>query len=83
MQVEKLMNGYAVGRGAFYCKHIMRKDMFILKSAYWEVRSRLKSIAGKGQPKATRKRARAILRHLLRGFRIYLLTTFSFDRSLP
>ncbi len=76
LQVEKLMNGYALGRGAFYCKHVIQKDVFILKSAYWELRSLLRAATGRGQPKDMRRRARSFLRYLLSGVRLYLLTTF-------
>lgn len=38
-QVQALRRDYVVGRGAFYCKHILRGDLQILKMAYWEVSS--------------------------------------------
>ncbi len=73
LQVENLMNGYALGRGAFYCKHIMKRDAFILKSAYWEGRSLVKTLAGKRQPYSLKKmRALHLLRYLLMGFWLFL-----------
>lgn len=42
-QIQALNRGYVVGRGAFYCKHILAADKNVLKMAYWEV----SSLAGK------------------------------------
>jgi glycosyltransferase involved in cell wall biosynthesis len=36
MQIQALNRNYLIGRGAFYCKHILRGDQNILKMAYWE-----------------------------------------------
>ncbi len=36
-QVRALKNGYEIGKGAFYCKHILNRDVGILKLAYWEI----------------------------------------------
>jgi hypothetical protein len=51
--IRALTHRYVVGRGAFYCKHIFAGDHGILRMAYWEVSSLLKScfkelLAGKG-----------------------------------
>ncbi len=35
--VERVKAEYVRGRGAFYCKHILRGDKQILKLAYWEI----------------------------------------------
>jgi hypothetical protein len=37
VQVSDLLKGYAIGRGAFYCKHIITGDSTLLKMAYWEL----------------------------------------------
>jgi GT2 family glycosyltransferase len=42
-QIHSLNHKYVVGRGAFYCKHVCGRDRNVLKMAYWEVRSQLKS----------------------------------------
>lgn len=34
---DLLMRNYLRGRGAFYCKHILRADREVLKLAYWEI----------------------------------------------
>lgn len=38
-EVQSLTRNYLIGRGAFYCKHILKRDRDILKIAYWEVLS--------------------------------------------
>jgi GT2 family glycosyltransferase len=38
-EIQKLNRNYVIGRGAFYCKHILKGDMEVLRMAYWEVRS--------------------------------------------
>ena len=38
-EIRALNHKYVVGRGAFYCKHILGGDKHILKMAYWEVSS--------------------------------------------
>lgn len=42
-QIEALNHCYVVGRGAFYCKHILAGDRRVLKMAYWEGSSLTKS----------------------------------------
>jgi glycosyltransferase involved in cell wall biosynthesis len=37
-QVEQTERSYVVGRGAFYCKHMLRRDLFAWRMAYWELR---------------------------------------------
>jgi glycosyltransferase involved in cell wall biosynthesis len=53
--VQSLTRNYLIGRGAFYCKHILRGDRDILKISYWEVSSLTKGL----------------LRELFRGQKIY------------
>jgi glycosyltransferase involved in cell wall biosynthesis len=43
-QVSALLKGYALGRGAFYCKHIVTGDSMLLKMAYWEISALLKTV---------------------------------------
>jgi len=43
-QVKALNRSYVMGRGGFYCKHILLRDRDILKMAYWETRSIFKGI---------------------------------------
>jgi GT2 family glycosyltransferase len=37
--IRSLRQGYVRGRGAFYCKHLLRADPTILRHAWWEVRA--------------------------------------------
>lgn len=43
-EIQALNHRYVVGRGAFYCKHILGGDPNALKMAYWEVLSLTKSL---------------------------------------
>ena len=43
-QIEALNRCYVVGRGAFYCKHILGGDWNVLKMAYWEFSSLTKGM---------------------------------------
>jgi len=44
---ESVCRNYVRGRGAFYCKHVLRKDGAVLKMAYWEALGVTKSFARK------------------------------------
>lgn len=46
---RNLMDGYLLGRGAFYAKHVARRDGAIIRKAYWECRSLLVDGVGKGR----------------------------------
>jgi glycosyltransferase involved in cell wall biosynthesis len=41
---EAVRRNYARGRGAFYCKHIVRGDRAVLKYAYWEIVALIKQV---------------------------------------
>ncbi len=43
-QIRALNHRYVVGRGAFYCKHILGGDWSVLKMAYWEFSSLTKGM---------------------------------------
>lgn len=43
-QIQALNHRYVVGRGAFYCKHILGGDRNVLKMAYWEFSSLAKGM---------------------------------------
>ena len=43
-QIQALNHRYVVGRGAFYCKHILGGDANVLKMAYWEFSSLTKEM---------------------------------------
>jgi hypothetical protein len=42
--VQSLTRNYLIGRGAFFCKHILKFDREILQIAYWEVSGLMKGI---------------------------------------
>ena len=42
-EIAHLNRNYVVGRGAFYCKHILKLDRQVLKMAYWETSSLFKA----------------------------------------
>lgn len=37
-QVDQVLRGYVIGRGALYCKYILQRDRRMLRWAYWEAR---------------------------------------------
>ena len=43
-QIKSVMKGYAVGRGAFYCKYILLGDKDIIRFAYSEISSLIKGM---------------------------------------
>ena len=45
-EIAGLRKRYIIGRGALYCKHIFAWDRDILKLAYWEISTLLKSLLG-------------------------------------
>lgn len=44
--VEPVLTGYLIGRGAFYCKYVLKRDPIVLRWAYWECRSELLRMLG-------------------------------------
>lgn len=38
-QVARVRTSYLIGRGAFYCKHVLKADRTVSRWAYWELRS--------------------------------------------
>jgi GT2 family glycosyltransferase len=65
-QIHALNRNYVIGRGAFYCKHILRGNPDILKMAYWET-SKLGKAWLKGLAQGRIDPAAAVLRTLLLG----------------
>jgi GT2 family glycosyltransferase len=43
-QVYDLNRGYTIGKGAFFCKHILNGDVNILKNAYWDISATLRML---------------------------------------
>jgi len=75
---ESLRKRYTIGRGALYCKHILDRDLDILKFAYWEITSLLRSIIENlAQRKSSTKQLRD-LSGLVLGFAYQLVRRVSF-----
>jgi glycosyltransferase involved in cell wall biosynthesis len=67
-QEVSIKRSYAMGRGAFFAKQILKRDWLILRTMYWELRSETRSLFGqRGQPSAKQ------LSWLLSGFYNYCL----------
>lgn len=46
-QIHALNFSYVAGRGAFYCKHILSGDSYVLKIAYWELQDNARDLCRK------------------------------------
>ena len=66
-QVQALNHCYVVGRGAFYCKHILRGDLQVLKMAYWEISPMVRSLVQRRFSGQSAREQRAFLWDLLTG----------------
>ena len=73
LEVEKLMYGYMVGRGAFYLKHILKRDLIVLKMAYWDISAMMKSVMNKSTEKKLRQKTIDYLKNIALGACYYLL----------
>ena len=71
--IQSVEAEYVRGRGAFYCKHILRGDKQILKLAYWEVRRFVKEQRGSLHPAGSQVLARNRMRELISGAILQLL----------
>jgi len=74
-EVFNLMKGYLIGRGAFYCKHILKTDKDIFKMAYWEISSFIGKVLDIHQGKGTRKKYLEYLQALITGAYYYILAS--------
>jgi GT2 family glycosyltransferase len=66
-QVQSLNHKYVVGRGAFYCKHILKADVCVLKMAYWEVSALLRDLFKEQFSGELARQQKTLLRDLLIG----------------
>jgi glycosyltransferase involved in cell wall biosynthesis len=71
-EVRRLTKSYTVGRGAFYCKHVLQKDRYALKFAYWEARGLAGMVVSRLRDPGRRKGAVLSLGSLLLGMWHYL-----------
>ncbi len=65
--VESVNDEYVKGRGAFYCKHILRGDKQILKLSYWEILRLVRNHGSGSSPAGLQIKATRLLRKLLAG----------------
>jgi glycosyltransferase involved in cell wall biosynthesis len=68
--LKALARSYTRGRGAFFCKYILKGDRTILRHAWWEMRARLKA----GPPEASELSGRESLQALAAGALHFILT---------
>jgi GT2 family glycosyltransferase len=73
-QVASVHRGYLIGRGAFYCKHMLKRDATVMRWAYWECRAEFLRMLGLMKvPQADmRVKPRRILYFLMVGALRYL-----------
>lgn len=64
----KLMRGYAIGRGAMYCKHWLAKDPLALRSMVWDLRDSIKASFDRGHTPTHRQLCRSQLWQVCMGF---------------
>jgi GT2 family glycosyltransferase len=65
---------YAKGRGAFYCKHVLRRDVWAAKMMYWEFRSLVGALSGNAE---RRRKAVRNLAGVARGILVMALSELS------
>jgi glycosyltransferase involved in cell wall biosynthesis len=46
-QVRSLIRKYAIGRGSFYCKHLLHGDQLLMRIMYWDILSSLRVLREK------------------------------------
>lgn len=64
-ELATLRKNYVVGRGAFYCKHILKLDITVAKLAYWELRNQFLRTVGRRDAECGSQPP--VLRHLIDG----------------
>lgn len=73
-QVQALNRGYVIGRGAFYCKHILKRDGVVLKLACREIYGRTKKLVKNLLAGESTEKEVQFFRSILIGI-VYKLTT--------
>lgn len=68
--ILQIRRNYAKGRGGFYCKYILRGDVFATKMLYWEVQNYIRSLV---EGRKARRTVAMNLRDLIFGFWTRLL----------
>jgi hypothetical protein len=76
-ELKALARSYTKGRGALFCKYILKGDRTILRHAWWEIRAQLKA----GPPKASELSGRESLQALASGALHFILTRAAIVRA--
>ena len=66
-QVRALNRGYVIGRGAFYCKHILRGDPVVMRLAYREISLQIKRFIRKLYRNESIEKEMRLLRFIITG----------------
>jgi glycosyltransferase involved in cell wall biosynthesis len=64
---EGLERNYWVGRGSFYCKHVLRGDLTVARLAYWDVSSIVRAMGERMRERQSTRYQRRMLQGILRG----------------
>lgn len=68
VQEVSIKRSYAMGRGAFFAKQILKRDKLILRMMYWELRSETRNLFGKSWQSSAQQ-----ISWLISGFCAYCL----------
>ena len=83
MEIRRSHDGYLLGRGGYYAKYALRRDMHVVRHAYWEVSSLLKSLLAHRWSSSEAAESRRALSLLGRGALRYLRHGGSGVRPAP
>lgn len=67
-----IKRSYVMGRGAFFAKQILRRDLLVPRMFYWELRSEIRNLSNEGDKAGAQR-----VFWLLRGFCTYCLISVS------
>jgi glycosyltransferase involved in cell wall biosynthesis len=70
--IDALRRVYSRGRGAFYCKYLLRGDKEILRNAYWEFRGLVSALTERSPETGSKSVARQLVTNLVAGAYYYL-----------
>lgn len=71
-QIERLLIGYRIGLGAFYCKYFMSRDKDVARFAYWEARQMIRILFADRFRGPRAQNAWHVIRHRVIGVYRYL-----------
>ena len=65
--IEALERHYWMGRGSFYCKHVLAGDLTVARLAYWDISSIVRAMGGRMRQRESTRYQRRMLQGILRG----------------